>query len=101
MYEVITTVLRYSRCLANDGSGSLMTVTKAKFIVPLGACILLTLVQLRVLGRAECSLPYPNMGSLILVHPLALPLHSENIASADHEFLFFVFTIYLFGCAGS
>lgn len=52
-----------------------MTVTKAKFIVPLGACILLTLVQFRVLGRAECILPYPNMGSLILVHPLALPLH--------------------------
>ena len=75
MYKVITTVLTYSRCLANDGSGSLMTVTKAKFIVPLGACILLTLVQFRVLGRAECILPYPNMGSLILVHPLALPLH--------------------------
>lgn len=51
-----------------------MTVTKAKFIVPLGACILLTLVQLRV-GRAECSLLYPNMGNLILVHTLALPLH--------------------------
>lgn len=37
-----------------------MTVTKAKFSVPLGICILLTPVQLRVLGGAECTHPIPR-----------------------------------------
>lgn len=42
VYEVIRMVPTHSRCLADDGSELLMTITKAKFIIPQGTCILLT-----------------------------------------------------------
>lgn len=48
--------------LNNDDSGLLMTIAKAKFIVPLGPCILLALVQPRVLGAAECGLSFSTWG---------------------------------------
>lgn len=52
VYEVISMVPTQSRGLANDGFELLMTVTKTKLIVPLGTCILLTLVQ-RSVGRSR------------------------------------------------
>lgn len=47
--------------------GLLRTITKVKFIISLGTCILLTPVQPGVLGRAECRPPLESyLGNLIL-----------------------------------